>query len=181
MGYGYYDNKKLDEKNFLQKIGVNSYSEIDKEIIPKVIDTWSDIDPDVKAKIIQCIPEFVESFKGMVDIYSKNIDNAYNSNENSVNNFYSSTKLILTSLDKLLNQENLTFEEKKYVIDKMEEIAKMGFDKDSENKEYNLSMAEKVSLPVALGLVAIVGITGLLLLKNKSPNEIPTKKSFFID
>ena len=55
----------------------------------------------------------------------------------------------------MLENENLSFEEKKYFFDQMIEVSKMMGEKDSENKKF-------IAGCVALGAVVVTGVVAIL-------------------
>ena len=69
------------------------------------------------------------------------MDKTLEENGESVKSYYSSCDAIISSLQKELDKEKLSFGEKKYIIDKMIEVNKMKGDKDSENKKFLATMA----------------------------------------
>lgn len=52
------------------------------------------------------------------------------SNDKSIMNCYDAGKAMICSLHKELDKEDLSFEERKYIIDKMMEVSKMINEKD---------------------------------------------------
>ncbi|MBU3196007.1 hypothetical protein KPL26_04910 [Clostridium algidicarnis] len=61
---------------------------------------------------------------------------------------------VVTSLKSCLAKDDLPFEEKKYYIEKMMEIAKMAESKDTENKGFNWKM-------ISLGTLAVFTVVGI--------------------
>lgn len=77
------------------------------------------------------------------------------SNRESVQSYYDSCKSIIEVLQKELDDKNLSFEERRYIIDKMLEISKMMGEKDSENKKFIVTMA-------IVGMAAVGAVTAVL-------------------
>jgi hypothetical protein len=61
---------------------------------------------------------------------------------------------VIDALKSCLAKDDLPFEEKKYYIDKMMEIAKMAESKDTENKGFNWKM-------ISLGTLAVFTVVGI--------------------
>ena len=68
---------------------------------------------------------------------------------------YDACNSIISSLQKEVENENLSFEEKKYFFDQMIEVSKMMGEKDSENKKF-------IAGCVALGAVVVTGVVAIL-------------------
>lgn len=98
--------------------------------------------------------------KEILSEYKDTLDKALESNDESVRSYYSSADLIIESLNEELKKKNLSFDQKKYIIDKMVEVQKMKGEKDSENKKFIVAIAgcglfavgvSTMALQVALG------------------------------
>ena len=72
---------------------------------------------------------------------------------------YNASESILKSLDRMLENDDLTYEEKMKIIEKMQEIQQMINEKDTENKKF---IRDIVSI-AGLVVVAIVGASATLL------------------
>lgn len=57
--------------------------------------------------------------------FDKVLDKTLDKNSESVNSFYESCNTTILSLQKLLEKDDLEFEERKYIIDKIIEMNKM--------------------------------------------------------
>lgn len=74
---------------------------------------------------------------------------------------------MIESLQKQLEDKNLTFEERKYIIDTMLEISKMMEAKDSENKKFLATMA-------LIGATVVGTVTAILASTLGGNTEIDT-------
>ena len=98
--------------------------------------------------------------KEILSDYKESLDKALESNDESVKSYYSSADAIIATLQEELKKENLSFDEKKYIIDKMIAVQKMKGEKDSENKRFIAAIAGCGLLAVgvvAIGLQAALG------------------------
>lgn len=77
------------------------------------------MDPEVAKKALEQFPEFANTTKEMLTEYKVSLDKGLESNNESVKAVYDTYNAIITSLQKKLENENLTFEQKKYIIDKI--------------------------------------------------------------
>ena len=113
------------------------------------------MDPEVAKKAIEQFPEFAHTMKDILNDYKQTLDKALDENGDSVKSYYSSCDAIINSLQKELDKENLSFDEKRYIIDKMIEVNKMKGEKDSENKRFIATLA-------VIGAAAIGTVAGVL-------------------
>ena len=86
--------------------------------------------------------------KEILQDYKLSLDKALEENSESVKSYYESCDMTIRSLQKELEKEELSFDERKDFIDKMIEVNKMKGYKDSENKKFIATLA----------LVALAGI-----------------------
>ena len=77
------------------------------------------MDLEVAKKALEQFPEFANTTKEMLTEYKVSLDKGLESNNESVKAVYDTYNAIITSLQKKLENENLTFEQKKYIIDKI--------------------------------------------------------------
>lgn len=152
-------NKTLTEQKVLNKLGIEDFRHLTKDKVITMASMLDKMEPDVAKKAIEQFPNFSNTMKEILHEYKESLDRAQEANAESVKAFYDSCDMIINSLQKELENDNQTFEERKYIIDKMMEVAKMKGDKDSENKKFILTMV--VTGVVALGTVATVLLSAL--------------------
>lgn len=125
------------------------------------------MDPEVAKKALEQFPDFANTTKEMLVEYKNTLDKSLESNRESVQTFYNSCNSMIESLQKQLEDKNLTFEERKYIIDTMLEISKMMEAKDSENKKFLATMA-------LIGATVVGTVTAILASTLGGNTEIDT-------
>lgn len=83
------------------------------------------MEPETAQKVIEQFPQFLDTMKEILLDFDKVLDKTLDKNSESVNSFYESCNTTILSLQKLLEKEDLEFEERKYIIDKIIEMNKM--------------------------------------------------------
>lgn len=145
-------SRLLTEQKVLKKLGIEDFRYLTKDKVVSMASMLDQMDPEVAKKAIEQFPNFSDTMKEILHDYKESLDKAQEANAESVKSFYDSCDMIISSLQKELERNDLTFEEKKYVIDKMMEVNKMKGDKDSENKKFIATMA--LFGVAAVGIVA---------------------------
>ena len=148
-------SKPLTEQKVLKKLGIENFRHLTKDKVITMASMLDKMDPEVAKKAIEQFPNFSETMKEILHEYKESLDKALETNAESVKSFYDSCDMILCSLQKELEKDGLTFEEKKYIIDKMMEVNRMKGEKDSENKKFIATM-------VLLGAAATTIVAGIL-------------------
>ena len=118
------------------------------------------MDPEVAKKALEQFPEFSNTSKEILLEYKDALDKGIDSNDKSVQAVYDTYNAIIESLQKELEKEDLSFEEKKYIIEQMKDVADKVDKKDTENKKWIAGMvaiAGTVFLGVVAGLASTLG------------------------
>jgi hypothetical protein len=148
-------SKHMNEVQVLKKLGIDDFRHITKNKIIKMASMLDEVDPEVAKKALDQFPDFCKTTKEMLCEYKDSLDKALDLNDKSVNSYYESCDTIIQTLKNELENDNLSFEEKKYIFEKMLELSKMMGEKDSENKKF-------IAGVVTLGAAAIVGAVAVL-------------------
>lgn len=147
--------KSLTEQKVLKKLNIVDFRHLTKDKVIAMASMLDRMDPEVAKKALEQFPEFANTTKEMLVEYKDVLDKSLESNRESVQSYYEVCTSIIQTLQKQLEQENLTFEERKYIIDKMLEVSKMMGDKDSENKKFLVALAGAGAVVVA-GTIAFL-------------------------
>lgn len=148
-------NRSLTEKNILKKLGVEDIRHLTKNEVITMASMLDKMDPEVEKKALEQFPEFTVITKAMLMDYKK-LDKGLVSNTESVQAYYDSCSSIIISLQKQLEDEILSFIERRYIIDRMLEVSRMMGEKDSENKTFiaNRAVIGAVAACVATAVLA---------------------------
>lgn len=147
-------SRPLTEQKVLRKLNIEDFRHLTKDKVITMASMLDKMDPEVAKKALEQFPEFSNTAKEMLVGYKDTLDKGLESNKESVQSYYDSCKAIIEVLQKQLEDENLSFEERKYIIDRLLEISKMMGEKDTENKKFIVTMA--VVGAAAVGFVTAV-------------------------
>lgn len=134
-------NKSLTEQKVLKKLGIDDFRHLTKDKVITMASMLDQMDPEVAKKALEQFPEFAATTKEMLMEYKETLDKGLEANKESVQAYYDTCNSIIVSLQKQLDDEKLSFEERKYIIDRMLEVSKMMGEKDSENKKFIATLA----------------------------------------
>lgn len=153
-------SKPMTEQKVLKKLGIENFRYLTKDKVITMASMLDKMDPEVAKKAIEQFPNFSETMKEILHEYKESLDKALETNAESVKSFYDSCDTILCSLQKELEKDGLTFEEKKYIIDKMMEVNRMKGEKDSENKKFIATMGLLGTTAAIIGAVILSSTLG---------------------
>lgn len=160
--------KLINEQQVLKKLGIKDFRHMSKDKVVEFISMLPYMDTEVAKAAVEQFPEFAKTMKSITCDYKAEIEAGLKSNDESIKNCYEASKTVLNSLDKMLDKDNLTYDEKMEITDRMMTIIQSMNDKDSENKKF----VRDILGIAALVLVSVVGITATLLGGNtKFPNN----------
>lgn len=153
-------DRPLAEQTVLKKLGIEDFRHLTKGKVISMASMLDKMDSDVAKRAIEQFPNFSETMKEILHDYKESLNKAHEANTKSVESYYDSCDSIINSLQKELERPEHTFEEKKYIIDKIMEINKMKGDKDSENKKFIAAMASFGFVAMSIVGVALLSALG---------------------
>lgn len=145
----------MSEAKVLKKLDIADFRHLTKDKVIKMASMLDKMDPEVAKKALEQFPEFANTTKEMLSEYKESLDKGLESNNESVKAVYDTYNAIIASLQKELENENLTFEQKKYIIEQMKDVAEKVDKKDTENKRFIAGMAALATIVVG-GTVAVL-------------------------
>ena len=157
---------KLSEEEVLKKLGIPDFRHMTKDKVITFVSALPDMDPEVAKKALEQFPHFKELAGDIVTQYKAVVDTAFKENRISQQAFFDTCNSIIKSLQKMLEADEIDSEERKFIIDKMLELARMIGEKDSENK----GMLLKILAGVGAVFVTILSIT-VTIFKKQNPQD----------
>ena len=125
----------ITESEAKEILGVNNWREISKVKIMDFINLIPNMDREVAMKAIEQFPGFVSLSKEIVSQLYSLTEKALELNDTSNAEAIKAYQKILDDLSKLLDKDEISFEEKQWIIEKEIEVADKISVKDSENKD----------------------------------------------
>ena len=145
----------LTEEKVLKKLGIDDFRHMTKNKVIKLASMLDRVDPEVAKKAIEQFPDFSNTAKEILKEYKDLLDKSLESNADSVKSYYDACASIISSLQKEVENENLSFEEKKFFFGQMIQVSKMMGEKDSENKRF-------IAGCVTVGAIAVTSVVAFL-------------------
>lgn len=149
---------KLTEQKVLKKLGISDFRHLTKAKVINLASMLDNMDPEVAKKALDQFPDFSKISKELLLEFNDTLKKGLESNDKSMQNVYNVYNSIIISLQKELENENLSFEQKKYIIEKMNDIADKIGKKDSENKKW-LTVMSFIAGAAAVGITALLAST----------------------
>lgn len=168
--------KMLTEQKVLKKLGIPDFRHLTKDKVISMASMLDKMDPEVAKKALEQFPDFAKTMKEVLGDYKNSLDKVLTDNGASVQSYYATCDAIIASLQKELDKETLSFEERKFIIEQMLEVTKLKGMKDSENKKFlaGISILLGSGLLIALGELAsaLGGKTSVALEESEDLEEV---------
>ena len=164
-------NNQLTEKQVLNQLDIPDFRHITKEKVMDFASMLQNMEPDVAKKALEQFPEFAKMALEVMNDYKSVYEKTLAENSESSKQCFDVYNEVVSALKVCATKDDISFEEKKYYIDKMMEVAKMAEEKDTENKSFNWKMIGTASTVV----LAVIGI-GITALGGKVNFNLPKPK-----
>ncbi len=165
-------SKQLNETQVLKLLNIPDFRHLSKDNVMSFVSMIDKMDPEVAKKALEQFPDFakasIEGLNNLKDTASKAMDE----DKESAARFYDMCDAIIDAIKLAMSDGVITFEEKKYCIDKMQEIAKMASDKDYEGKKFKWSLVTNYALTAITVIAATVAVLG-----GAANMDLPIKKN----
>lgn len=162
-------NVLVSEEQVKKALKIDSFRNLSKDKIMEFVSLIPQMDREVAISIINQFPEFAASANQMIAQLNVLCDRAMNSNDKSQLLSIQAYKQILDELSKMLEDGNLTFDEKEKITEQMIAVADKISMKDTENKKWLGNV-----LKVGGGIILfVIGIGAAILGVNIKEHDIP--------
>lgn len=149
----------MSEAKVLKKLDITDFRHLTKDKVIKMASMLDKMDSEVAKKALEQFPEFTNTTREMLSEYKESLDKGLEFNNESVKAVYDTYNAIIV-LQKELENENLTFGQKKYIIEQMKDVAEKVDKKDTENKRFIAGMATLATIVVGGTVVALTSVLG---------------------
>lgn len=160
-------NKVLTEDKIKKKLNIKDFGEITKDKVITIASMLDMMPPEVAIKVLEQFPEFSAAIKELLNGYKETLDKGLETNKESVQTYYDTCNSMITFLQKQVEDENLSFEDKKIIMDNMLECAKYMKEMDSENKKFIAHMVSIGAAVVAIPLTVLGMFVGGVQIKDE--------------
>ncbi|MCX5097650.1 hypothetical protein [Streptomyces sp. NBC_00365] len=164
--------KYKNEAQIMKALGIESWRNLSKDKMVRFAAMMPNMDTEVALKIVEQFPAFKDFAKDAVSAIERAHESTLSANNQSQEHVHRAWQEVRDILKGELGKDDLSREEKKFLIEQIQETARMQSQKDSENKQFLDGALKKVlvgaTAAVALG-VAFVG--GRVMAESKDGTE----------
>lgn len=151
----------LSEVEVMKQLDIESWRNLSKDKMLRFAALMPDMDTEVALKIIEQFPAFKEFALDTVKEIEKAHKSTLKSNDKSQKQVYKAFEDVREILKGELDKDDLTWDQRKFIIELIRENGKQVSQKDSENKEFLNTVLGKVAVfgggAIAAGVVFLGG------------------------
>ncbi|MFD5984336.1 hypothetical protein [Streptomyces cyaneofuscatus] len=149
------------EAEIMQALEIESWRNLSKDKMIRFAAMMPELETEVALKIVEQFPVFKDFAMDTVDAMEKAHESTLSANKQSQEYVHQAFREIREILKGELDKGDLSWEEKKFLIEKIQETGRLEFQKDSENKQFLDGVFKKVvfgaAAALALGVVFVGG------------------------
>lgn len=150
----------INEREALEKLGVNSFREIGKEKVLNLISMIPDMEPEVAMKVLEQFPQYVTLATKAIAEYKDNIKNSLESADARLEDVLRGRLMLIERLSKILEKESVTLEETREIASIIKEFCDANDEALEKHRSFMKEMAEMAGLVVVGTIVTAVAILG---------------------
>lgn len=166
-------SRPYTELQVLKKLDIPDFRHLTKDKVIAFASMIPKMDPEVAKKALEQFPNFASASLDIMKEYRGILEEAMQDDRESTQVCYDMYNRVMDSLEKILHEEDLTFEEKTYILDQMKAVADEVSRKDYEkanNRLKVLGIAGGVAASIVAVLGSIIG-SNFIVSKNEDPND----------
>ncbi len=152
------NNLSTDEKRALDLMKKDNFRGISKENVMQLVSILDKVDPDVAKTIISQMPEVIRGVVENERAYTGVLEKGIESYNTSTISCFQTENEIIKTLQKEIDKEETTFEQKQYYFNKMAEAAVRKEGKDTEHKNMVQTILKYGGEAISIGLMITAGI-----------------------
>lgn len=155
----------LSKEEVLKKIGASDFRSINHEQLISFVSSIPDMDKDVAMSCIEQFPQYKECASFIVSELNDTCVKLSKDSKDIYQDVIRSNQMVLDSLSRMLESDNLSEESKKYITDKMIEVSQNLNTLAIEHGEQIMRTKGIVATIAAVALTATAAILGVKIKK----------------
>lgn len=130
--------KQLTEQEVLEILDIPDFRHMSKDKVMKFASELPNMDPQVAKTALLQFPEFAATTRDVMTCFQEATLEALKEDQDNVKSFNESCDVILALLANLAEQDDISFDQKEKIIDKMIAIVQLKGNKDTETKKVQI-------------------------------------------
>ncbi|MCM1532876.1 MAG: hypothetical protein NC114_11505 [Ruminococcus flavefaciens] len=149
-------SRPYTEVQVLKKLDIPDFRHLTKEKVIAFATMVPKMNPEVAKKALEQFPDFASTSLEVMREYRGIIEEAMQDDRESTQTCYDMYNRVMSALEKILDEDELSFDEKTYILNQMKDIADEVSRKDYEKANNRIKIIS-IASGVAAAVVAILG------------------------
>lgn len=166
-------SRPYNELQVLKKLDIPDFRHMTKDKVVAFASMIPRMDPEVAKKALEQFPNFASTSLDIMKEYRGVLEEAMQDDRDSTQVCYDMYNRVMDSLEKILQEEELTFNEKTYILNQMQEVADAVSQKDYEKANNRLKILG-IAGGIAASIVAVLGSvigSNIITSKTEEPED----------
>lgn len=149
-------SRPYTEMQVLRKLDIPDFRHLTKDKVIAFATMVPKMNPEVAKKALEQFPDFASTSLEVMREYRGIIEEAMEDDRKSTQTCYDMYNRVMSALEKILNEDELSFDEKTYILSQMKDVADEVSRKDYEKANNRIKIIS-IAGSVAAAVVAILG------------------------
>lgn len=149
-------NRQYNEIQVLKKLDIPDFRHLTKDKVMAFATMIPRMNPEVAKKALEQFPNFASTSFDIMKEYRNILEKLMEEDRENTQICYDMYNRVMEALEKILKEDDLSFEEKTYILGQMKDVADAVSQKDYEKANNRMKLIGIVS-GVTAGVIAILG------------------------
>lgn len=148
------------EQSVMRKLGISSWKDLSKEKFMAFVSMMPEMSDEVRKKIIEQLPQFIQLCSEGVAAAKDAFHEMMEKNEKITAALIDKIDRICESISQELKRPELSFEQRKFIMEQLMELAKIYNEMDERNKKFFDTTFGKVLAALGFFLGLVIAFAG---------------------
>lgn len=153
-------SRTLSEQKVLKQLKIEDFRHLSKDTVMRFASSIQKMDPEVAKKALEQFPNFAAAVKDGVIQYREFAENVIKSGDKDHDKLMEMIDTESQQLIKMLNEEELTLDEKFKIMDRLDKLQDKVAEENKEMRMYRLKVAGGVLTVIGVGILSLATVLG---------------------
>ncbi len=160
--------RRYSEDAVLKILDIPDFRHLTKDKAIEFVSMIPQMDPQVATKALEQFPQLKDAALGMAKDYKEAMVKAIDADNEDAKPLYATINAIIDSLQKELDKEEITTQERHFIIEQMKELAQLQRQAHKDNQNFKLKI-----MGIGGGVVAVLGMALVAVLGGSGRINLP--------
>ena len=152
--------RTLSEQKVLKQLKIDNFRKLSKDTVMKFASSINQMDPEVAKKALEQFPEFATVVKEAITEYKEAAIDVVSKGNEDHKELISMIKSEYQILLEMLNDDNLTVDEKIKILDRVDELQNKVSKENKEMRNYRLKDLGGLFTTIGVGILVLASTLG---------------------